>query len=248
MIAAQLVAGRPLASFQWRNHTWVAMPTTYLFNKQASLMAIRQSWPVGVGPAGQEAFTADLQRTGRFPSTVFLTTPHSTYLKPVAELGAAGLAALLLILVAGGMTIRRLLAQSGWPRWEAAAYAGVGAAFLIEAISTDLLNCRHYWFLLAVIAARNDYSTSSVRGQYLHSSTQGGSKVNNRTGVSFSSTASHRGQLVGGGSDGGGTCPGHERKIVRAIGQVGFAERVGLIEVSGGLPGQRWTSSSTDAA
>jgi hypothetical protein len=49
-----------------------------------------------------------------------------------------------LILVSGGMTINRLLADSARLRWEAAAYAGAGAAFLIKAISTDLINCRHY--------------------------------------------------------------------------------------------------------
>ena len=154
MSSAQLVGGNPLASFRWGNEAWVVMPTTYLFNKQASLQAIGRSWPVGVGPAGQPAFTSKLQREGRFPSTIWLITPHSTYLGTVAELGAAGLVALLIILIAGGMAINRLLAGAARLRWEAAAYAGVGAAFLIEAISTDLLNCRHYWFLLAVMAAR----------------------------------------------------------------------------------------------
>ncbi len=156
MSTAQLVGGSPLASFRWRDEAWVVMPTTYLFNKQASLEAIGRSWPAGVGPAGQPAFTAGLQREGRYPRAIWITTPHSTYLRPVAELGAAGLAALLLILVGGGLTINRLLAGSARLGWEAAAYAGVGAAFLIEAISTDLLNCRHYWFLLAVMAARLD--------------------------------------------------------------------------------------------
>ncbi|OFW22788.1 MAG: hypothetical protein A3G21_26240 [Acidobacteria bacterium RIFCSPLOWO2_12_FULL_66_21] len=161
MTTAQLVGGRPLASFRWRHEAWVVMPTTYLFNIEASLQAIRRAWPAGVGPAGQPAFTSRLQREGRFPGTIWIITPHSTYLGTAAERGAAGLAALLLILVAAGMTINRLPADSARLRWEAAAYAGVGAAFLIEAISTDLLNCRHYWFLLAVMAARLD---SRARG------------------------------------------------------------------------------------
>ena len=103
-----------------------------------------------MGPAGQAGFTSGLQRERRFPTTIRLIAPHSTYLGTVAQLGAAGLAALLLILVTGGLTIKRLLGDPAL-RWEAAAYAGAGAAFLIEAISTDLLNCRHYWFLFAVI-------------------------------------------------------------------------------------------------
>jgi hypothetical protein len=152
---SQLVGGGPLGSFRWRDEAWVVMPTTYFFNKQASLQAIGRSWPAGVGPAGQPAFTSGLQREGQFPRTIWFITPHSTYLGTVAELGAAGLGAILMILFAGGMTINRLLDGAARLRWEAAAYAGVGAAFLIEAISTDLFNCRHYWFLFAVMAARH---------------------------------------------------------------------------------------------
>ena len=162
MTAAQLVGGSPLVSWRWRGEAWVVMPTTYVFNKEASLRAIGRSWPVGVGPAGQPAFTAGLQDEGRFPATISLTTPHSTYLGAVAQLGAAGLAARLLMVVAGVRTIRRLLADAPDRRWDAAAYAGVGAAFLIEAISTDLLNCRHYWFLFAVLAARLDSNAPGV--------------------------------------------------------------------------------------
>lgn len=160
---AQLVAGTALSSFRWRADTWVVMPTTYLFNKQASLEAITHSWPAGLGPAGQPAFTSRLRREGRFPITIGLVTPHSTYLGTVAELGVAGLAALLLILLAGGLTIWRLVKDPAHHRWEAAAFAGIGAAFLIEAISTDLLNCRHYWFLFAVVASRGPHIVRPVQ-------------------------------------------------------------------------------------
>lgn len=153
MRVVELVAGNSLASFRWRGDSWVVMPTTYLFNKQASLQAISHSWPAGVGPAGQPAFTSALRRAGRYPITIGLVTPHSTYLKPVAELGAAGLAALLLILFAGSVAIKRMFEGTAHQRWQAAAFAGIGAAFLIEAIATDLLNCRHYWFVLAVMAS-----------------------------------------------------------------------------------------------
>lgn len=154
MSTAQLVGGGPIASFQWNREPWVLMPTTYAFNNKASLLAIGRSWPVGVGPAGQPAFTKNLQREGQFPRSIWITTPHSVYLGTAAELGAAGLAALALVLVAAGFAIRGLLAGPMGLRWEAAAYAGAGSAFVVEAISTDLLNCRHYWLLLAVIVAR----------------------------------------------------------------------------------------------
>lgn len=152
--AGQVVAGAPLASFDWRGGRWLLMPTTYAYNKRASLLAIEASWPRGIGPAQLPAFTARLQQDGRMPASMWMTTPHSTYLGPVAELGAPGLMALTLLLLAGGGAMRRLIGASGLPGWEAAAYAGAGAAFLIEATSTDLMNCRHYWWLLAIVAAR----------------------------------------------------------------------------------------------
>jgi hypothetical protein len=154
MTSAQLVGGQPLASFEWQREAWVVMPTTYAFNNHASLLAIRASWPAGVGPAGQPVFASSLQRERRFPSSIWITTPHSIYLGTAAELGLAGLASLALLLAAGGIVIRRLLAGPIAFRWEAAAYAGAGTAFLIEAISTDLLSCRHYWLLLALMVAR----------------------------------------------------------------------------------------------
>lgn len=150
----QVVAGQPVAAFSWFGDTWLVMPTTYLYNKQASLRAIEAAWPAGIGPGQQPAFTARLQRDGLIPGSMWMTTPHSTYLGTVAELGAAGLAALVLLLLAGSLGIRRLRRSTSVPRWEAAAYAGAGAAFFIEAISTDLLNCRHYWWFFAIIAAR----------------------------------------------------------------------------------------------
>jgi hypothetical protein len=150
----QVVGGRPVASFEWSGESWLLMPTTYAYNKQASLIAIEEAWPAGVGPGQQPAFAARLQREGRFPASMWITFPHSTYLGPVAELGAPGLLALALLLVTGGLAIRRLLRSPQLPRWEAAAYAGAGAALLIEAISTDLLNCRHYWWFFAIMAAR----------------------------------------------------------------------------------------------
>ena len=156
MSTLQLVGGRPIATFHWRGESWVLIPTTYTFNNEASLVAIARTWPAGVGPAGQPAFTAMLQREGRFPPSILMKTPHSTYLGTAAERGVAGVAALMALLTAAGITIHQLLTGPARRRWEAAAFAGIGTGFLIEALSTDLLNCRHYWLLLAVVVARSD--------------------------------------------------------------------------------------------
>ena len=152
MQQSQLVSGDPIFTFDWRRERWAVMPTTYVFNNAASLEAMRQSWPRGIGPAGQPAFALALQAAGRFPSSQFLVTPHSTYFGIAAQLGAIGTIALALLVGGAGLTIVRL-ASTRCPPSTSGAYAAVGAAFLIEGISTDLMNCRHYWFLLGVIAA-----------------------------------------------------------------------------------------------
>jgi hypothetical protein len=155
LTAAQLVAGEPLLELSWRDTRLAVMPTTYYFNKRTSVEAISRTFPIGTGPGGQPAFAAQLQREGTYPSSLRLRDPHSSYLGPVAELGALGLLALSLFLTAGVAAIRQLLSRAPIAdRWEVAAFAGVCTAVLIEATSTDLFNCRHYWFFFAVLAAR----------------------------------------------------------------------------------------------
>ena len=45
--AGQIVAGGPIQRFRWRDEEWVLMPTTYVFNNQASVEAVRRTWPWG---------------------------------------------------------------------------------------------------------------------------------------------------------------------------------------------------------
>lgn len=151
LTASQVVAGEPWLRTMWAGRVWAVIPTTYYFNSLASLHAVARTWPFGVGPAGQPDFTRSLQATGQFPASIWLIEPHSTYLGTAAELGAVGVAALVLVLASAVAAIRRMFRTRPGPHWEAAAYAGAGVAFLIEAISTDLMNCRHYWFLFAVL-------------------------------------------------------------------------------------------------
>ena len=150
---AQIVAGAPLARVRWSTESWVLMPTTYVFNNHASWLAVTRTWPWGVGPDGHNGFVEILRREQEYPQTIGFTDPHSTYFGAAAELGTAGLGALLLLLSTVGITIVRLARDASVPRWMAASYAGAGAAFLIEAVATDLMNCRHYWWLIAVVAS-----------------------------------------------------------------------------------------------
>lgn len=153
---SQVVAGAPWASFSWRGDTWVVAPTTYVANNVVSLHAIRESWPVGLGPAQQAAYAATLQRSGDYPASIRFARfmePHSTYLGTVAELGLAGVVAGLLLIAAGVLMLRRWV-HSQPVDWTAAAVCGIFAGVLLEASATDLMNCRHYWWLMAIVAVR----------------------------------------------------------------------------------------------
>jgi hypothetical protein len=158
---AQLVAGQPLARLTWRGEGWALMPTTYVFNKLASWHAVTRRWPWGVGPAGQPASTETLRRERVYPAMITLTDPHSTYSGVAAELGVAGAAALLLLLGTVVVTLGRLARDRATPTWVIASYTGAGAAFLLEAIATDLMSCRHYWWLIAVVASRESLAPLS---------------------------------------------------------------------------------------
>jgi hypothetical protein len=155
--AVQFAAGEPVRQFRWSSEPWVVMRTTYYFNHLASLRAIRDTFPTGVGPKGQPAFAATPAVDGHYPSSIWadgLRAPHSTYLGVLAEIGLGGLGAFLLLMFGAAGGIRRLISQPLVRSWEFGAYAGAAVGFCLEALSTDLMNCRHYWWLLAIVASR----------------------------------------------------------------------------------------------
>jgi hypothetical protein len=152
---SQVLAGAPWKSFVWGGEIWVVAPTTYVANKAASLGAIGERWPIGLGPVQQAAYTAARQSAGRYPTSIRyppFMEPHSTYLGTAAELGLAGVAAGLLMVGAGFWTLRRWVRQRPGD-WTAAAVCGIFAGVLLEATATDLMNGRHYWWLMAVVAS-----------------------------------------------------------------------------------------------
>lgn len=154
--ASQVLAGTPWTSFSWGGDRWVVAPTTYVANKAASLQAISDSWPIGLGPAQQASYAAALRGSGDYPASIHYARfmePHSTYLGTAAELGGAGVVAGLLLIAAGISTLRRWV-RSHPSDWTVAAVCGIFAGVLLEASATDLMNCRHYWWLLAIVAAK----------------------------------------------------------------------------------------------
>jgi hypothetical protein len=147
-----LIAGDPVGSFSLGAERYEVLRTNYFFSKRTGLVAVQRTWPVGLGPGGQPAFVDELMQEGLHPDNLWHAAPHSTYLGAAAEAGLAGLLGLLGFLAAMVVATRRILASASLPRGLAAAAAGALVALLIEAVSTDVMNFRHYWWLAAVLA------------------------------------------------------------------------------------------------
>ena len=147
------MAGDPMFEVTLGERQFVALRTSYFFNKQASIEAIRRSFPLGIGPGRQPSFAAGLKDEGLYPKGRMADAPHSTYTGTLAELGLPGALGLMAFAVTGFRTLRERFAggRRGTPLDVAA--AGMAAAVLIEAIATDVTHFRHYVWLVALFAS-----------------------------------------------------------------------------------------------
>jgi hypothetical protein len=153
MRSGVMVAGEPIGEVAMGRGRRLVMATNYVYSKRASVMAIAEEWPLGIGPGRHGAFIGELQAQGRHPRSLWRADPHSTYLGAAAELGAAGVAGLVALWTTLALTLVRLSRSRAIPRVVWAGLVGVAVAVTIEAICTDVMNFRHYWWVIAVVAA-----------------------------------------------------------------------------------------------
>ncbi len=146
------ISMQPLTTLRLGAHEYGVYPTNYLHNKVACLKAFVSSGGWGVGAGGHAAFVRELQSTGQHPPTFPSWPPHSTYLGALSELGLLGVLDIMLVgLGVGWVLILRLRLEQGFDPLV----CGLAALFVgisIEAISTDIMRFRHYWWLLALVA------------------------------------------------------------------------------------------------
>lgn len=147
------IAGKPLARWHIGGQTYLLMGTNYYFNKRASLLAIDRSFLWGVGPGQFNQFISALQEEGVHPATLWKADPHSTYTGSFAELGIFGFIALLTLWSTVGTRIFKLVKENHENLGLTAGLAGMYVAILIEAISTDVMNFRQYWWLFGIVGA-----------------------------------------------------------------------------------------------
>lgn len=138
--------------FTSRGHHFIL--TNYAINKQAAVRAGITHLLFGVGPGGFNAYVAGQKEKGRYPSFFSNYDPHSTYFGAFAETGFLGLLSVLIMFVGLAFYCKKV---AGWAEndgWSQGLILGLGGCLLyiaIEAISTDVLNFRHYWVLVGLL-------------------------------------------------------------------------------------------------
>lgn len=136
-----------------RTDHWQLRGASYWMLKKAIWITFSEAPLVGVGPGRFRQHLAGLQDKGQYPGELPLYDPHSTFFGILAEGGIIGWAALVFWGVVLFGMIRSLIRRS--PPEKQGLYWSLLAFFLlifVESMFTDILNFRHMWILLGLLA------------------------------------------------------------------------------------------------
>ncbi len=131
--------------------------TCYGVLKETNLIAFMRHPLVGVGGGNFTDFTRQLKTEGLFPLYLTDFDPLSTYFGALSELGIIGFIALITLYYAIFLTWKRVAfsnfeTNEDTPFWIL--LGGVLLFMLSEGFVTDTMNFRHYWAVIACLAAR----------------------------------------------------------------------------------------------
>lgn len=138
----------------WENQEFCLTWTNYAISKKAAWeVGCNNKW-LGVGAGHFNEEVEKLKDQKRYPSYFPNYDPHCTYLGSWAETGLIGLAGLLFLF---GIIIQTLVKLWKEKRErDKPLIIGLIVCLLIasiEAMVMDIMNFRHYWVLLAILAA-----------------------------------------------------------------------------------------------
>jgi len=138
-------------------------PSQYWSLNEISFEAINQSFPWGLGPGKFNDYAHELKKNDAYPTHVPYPDPHSTYLGTLAEIGLLGLITFFGIIFFVIKFSRKILSNHAADQNMFTSLPTVFIVIGIEAISTDVMNFRHYWILLILLVStfQNLKSTSS---------------------------------------------------------------------------------------
>lgn len=154
--------------------------TNYAVNKKAAVdIGLNNFW-TGVGPGNFNNELNTLKENGDYPSYFPNYDPHSTFLGVFAETGIAGFACLMFIFFSVVKQLRKLHKQG---QAYNSIHTGLTACFLflaMEAISLDILNFRHLWILLGLLAALIFQTASLHPTRWQRSTSQGPGQIQHK--------------------------------------------------------------------
>ena len=133
----------------WQDDSYAIFPTNYTINKSISIAAGLLRPFTGIGPGQQNQFVLDLKAQGKIPTSYGNYDPHSTFFGAFGELGFLGLSALLFLILTISKAIRKIFTDH---RDISYLFISVFTFALIDAISLDIMNFRHYWVYLALLS------------------------------------------------------------------------------------------------
>jgi O-antigen ligase len=131
----------------------LAIETSYLTIKRSCWHVVKNTFPLGVGTRNFKAQVPPLKEKGIYNRETESFDPHCTPLGTLTELGLPGIVVLLFLFAAVGRGL--------WILWRRKTYAfhyintgfiAVFAAMSLESWVTDIMNFRHYWLLLGILA------------------------------------------------------------------------------------------------
>ena len=143
-------------------------PSQYWSYKEISVKAIRQSFLWGLGPGKFNGFSHELKKNAEYPTHVPYPDPHSTYLGTLAENGLLGLIAFLGIIHFVVKYSRKILNNQSANQYMFACLPNIFIVIGIEAVSTDVVNFRHYWIVLILLVSTLQYLKSSTSSKSLN--------------------------------------------------------------------------------
>jgi O-antigen ligase len=138
-------------------------PSQYWSLKEISLEAISQSFLWGLGPGKFNGFAHEFKKNDAYSTHVPYPAPHCTYLGTLTENGLFGLIAFVGIIFFITKMSRKILNENSTYPYLLTCLPSIFIAIGIEAVSTDVMNFRHYWILLVLLVCtfQNVKSTSS---------------------------------------------------------------------------------------
>ena len=126
---------------------YIFVPSTYAALKKSAFFMGKNNPILGVGLGNHEFQLDELREKNIFPKHLENYPPHSTYFGGFAELGIIGLGVILFIFISIWKNLKRMM-RGEFSILNFVFFVIFFIAF-VEAISTDILNFRHYWILLA---------------------------------------------------------------------------------------------------